>query len=141
LCAPADVHPGPPPFDLESLSLGSNGILESARIGDWSGARGTLARMSAAWRSVQSRKPPPLVAAQLTDAMGKLASAGRARSASAATRSRYALAPGSSPQPGSPATAPRPVPGTRAPRPENPTSADSPAPPPLPAQCAGHLLQ
>jgi hypothetical protein len=83
VAAPADAHPGPPPLDLESLSLGANGILESARIKDWSGANGTLQRMQTAWRSVQARKPPPLVATQLDDALGRLAPAVRAHKAAA----------------------------------------------------------
>jgi hypothetical protein len=83
VAAPTDAHPGPPPVDLDALSLGANGILESARIRDWPTADGTLGRMQSAWKSVQSRTPPPLVAARLDDAMAKLAPAVRARKAAA----------------------------------------------------------
>jgi hypothetical protein len=83
VAAPADARHGPPPPELDSLSLGANGILESARIGDWRGADGTLRRMQTAWAATQTRKPPPLVARQLDDALTRLAPAVRARRAAA----------------------------------------------------------
>jgi len=83
LAAPTDAHPGAPPDDLDALSLGANGILESARIRDWPTATGTLSRMESAWKAMQARTPPPLIARQLDDAMGRLAPAVRAHKAAA----------------------------------------------------------
>ena len=83
VAGPTDAQPGGPPHELDALSLGANGILESARIRDWPTAEGTLARMQSAWKTVQARKPPPLVATQLDDAMGKLGPAVRAHKAAA----------------------------------------------------------
>jgi hypothetical protein len=81
MAVPTDSLPGPPPAELESLSLGANGILESARISDWPGAAATMRRMQAAWKATQARKPPPLVAARLRDSMLTLAAATRRRRA------------------------------------------------------------
>ncbi|HEX9351729.1 MAG TPA: hypothetical protein VF877_10705 [Gaiellaceae bacterium] len=72
LAVPTDALPGPMPTALASLSASAEGILESARIGDWEGAAATLERMNAAWTKLHAGNPPPMVAARLSKSLAAL---------------------------------------------------------------------
>jgi hypothetical protein len=72
LAVPTDALPGPMPTALASLSESAEGILESARIGDWEGAAATLERMNAAWAKLRAGNPPPMVAARLKKSLAAL---------------------------------------------------------------------
>jgi hypothetical protein len=85
LAVPADSRPGPPPAALDGLSSGVEGVLESARVGDWKVTTATLARLQAQWRAVRSGQPP-MVAARLDATLGALARAVRARKAAPVTQ-------------------------------------------------------
>ncbi len=60
-------------------------VFDAAASGSWSAAGTSLAGMNAAWNSWRAgTPPPPLLAAQMTTALGRLASAVNARNVNAA---------------------------------------------------------
>jgi hypothetical protein len=86
LAVPTDALAGPPPAELDTLSTSAAGILESARLRDWEAASATLRRLRIAWTALNTRKPPPMVAAQMSDAIRALTSEVRARRAAPTTQ-------------------------------------------------------
>ncbi len=88
LAVPTDALPGPAPAELEFLLTGASGMLDTVRADppDWKAASATLRRMSAAWNTLQSGKPPRLVAARMSDAMAALGRAASARKPGAASQ-------------------------------------------------------
>jgi hypothetical protein len=79
VAVPTDALRGPPPAQLESLSIAAEGILESTRIGEWKSVSATLGRMTAAWKAVRAGNAPPLLAAHLDGAMNAVTRAVKAR--------------------------------------------------------------
>jgi hypothetical protein len=79
LAAPTDAVPGPPPAELELLSTGAQGILESARVEDPLAVSYTFKRMNAAWTSLRGDKQPPMVTDLMNLAMRALERAVRAQ--------------------------------------------------------------
>jgi hypothetical protein len=79
LAVPVDALHGPPPAELDALAISARAILESARLQEWETAAATVKRMTAAWASLQTAAPPPLIAARMSDALGALTSAVKAR--------------------------------------------------------------
>jgi hypothetical protein len=79
LAMPTDALPGPMPSELASLSESAEGILESARIGDWEGAAATLRHMNAAWKTLRAGNLPRMVAARLSDSLVALTRSMRTR--------------------------------------------------------------
>jgi hypothetical protein len=90
LAVTADALPGPVPAELHLLAVGATAILEAARIGDWESASATLARMSAAWKKLESRAPQ-MVASRLTEALKSLSAATKARKAARAEQAAIDL--------------------------------------------------
>jgi hypothetical protein len=78
LAVPIDALPGPPPAELELLSTGAQGILESARVEDPLAVSTTFERMNAAWKTLRREQQPPLVADTMDVAMRSLQRAVRA---------------------------------------------------------------
>jgi hypothetical protein len=83
---PADAVSAPPPADLASLVIGTEAILESARLRDWPSARATLRRVTSAWGAARRRRQPWLVADRLDTTIATLKRAVHARSPGRATQ-------------------------------------------------------
>jgi len=65
LAVPTDALSAPVPAELASMSESAEGLLESARLGDWESVASTLARMNSAWKTLRAGNLPPMVAARL----------------------------------------------------------------------------
>ena len=92
LSVPADALSGPPPADLESLSIGATAVLESARVDDWEVAAATVERMNAAWKPLLARGQPPLVSARASERLAALTRAVRTRKARVAEQAAIDVA-------------------------------------------------
>jgi hypothetical protein len=79
VAVPVNAAAGPEPAALASMSIGAEGILESARIGDWQAAGATLKRLEATWDAVRTARQPRMVAGRLSTSLGVLARAVTAR--------------------------------------------------------------
>jgi hypothetical protein len=79
VAVPTDALPGPAPTGLQTLSTGAAGAVGSAQAEDWRGATATLARMIGAWGGVRAGGVPPLLEAQMDDALERLDAAIKAR--------------------------------------------------------------
>ena len=86
LAVPTDALPGPMPTELASMSESAEGLLESARLGDWQGAASTLARMNTAWKTLRAGNLPPMVAARLDDNLAALTRSVQARKSAQAAQ-------------------------------------------------------
>jgi hypothetical protein len=72
LAVPTNALPGPPSGQLNFLVTGAGGTLGSIRIGEWKAAATTVRRMRAAWRAVDEKGTPPMIAARMRQALGGL---------------------------------------------------------------------
>jgi hypothetical protein len=79
LAVPADALSEPAPVTLQLLGTGASGMLGSIEGDDWRAAKATLRRTRTAWRTLRRAHQPPLIAASLDAAMGRLAAAVRQR--------------------------------------------------------------
>jgi hypothetical protein len=78
LAVPTDALSGPRPAELARLSTGATGMLGSAQAEDWNGAVATLERMSAAWDELRAGALPPMLEAQMNQALDRLRGAVKA---------------------------------------------------------------
>jgi hypothetical protein len=75
LAVPTDGLREPSPSELTVLATSAAGIFDSTAAEDWAASRATLKHMRQAWASLSARRMPRLVAARMSIALAKLASA------------------------------------------------------------------
>lgn len=73
LAVPTDSLPGSPPAELDSLFNGADDIFDAALAGDWTAAEAALETMTSAWETYQAGTVPPMLQAQMNDALDSLA--------------------------------------------------------------------
>lgn len=69
VAVPADALPGAPPAPLVTLLDGALSLFNSAGAGDWPAASTTAGAMASAWTAYAAGGVPPLLQAQMDDAM------------------------------------------------------------------------
>ena len=79
LAVPTDALAGPPPAELTTCRTGADDVFDAAEAEDWDGARRRSMAMTAAWDGYRRRGVPPLLDAQMSDALASLARRGRRR--------------------------------------------------------------
>ena len=79
LAVPVNALPAPEPVELRTLTVGATAILEAARVADWEGAAATMRHMNAAWSTIRSGSPPPMVSDRMGGGLKTLAKAVNAR--------------------------------------------------------------
>ncbi len=87
LAVPTDALGGPTPVELGSLSTGAQGVLESARSGDWEAATSAVKRMSSDWQALAGDSQPRMVATRLHRDMKVLTDAVQQHTAAAVAQS------------------------------------------------------
>jgi hypothetical protein len=81
LAVPADRLRARVPRGLTLLSRSAPATFDSSQARDWQAARVTTANMRAAWKALQSKRPPRLVASRMSVALAALAEAVAAKQA------------------------------------------------------------
>jgi hypothetical protein len=69
LAVPEDALPGLPPKDLEALSAGGIEIFDAAQAEEWKRAAATVEEMGDAWDRYKEGQVPPMLEAQMDDAL------------------------------------------------------------------------
>jgi hypothetical protein len=72
LAVPEDALPGLPPKELEALSAGGNEIFDAAQAEEWTEAAAKVEEMSDAWDTFKEGQIPPMLEAQMDDALEEL---------------------------------------------------------------------
>jgi hypothetical protein len=72
LAVPIDALPGPAPDEVETLSDGAEAIFELARSGRWQSIAAEAGAMNGAWDAFQATGVPPMLDAQMSDALETL---------------------------------------------------------------------
>lgn len=75
LAVPEDALPGLPPKELETLSEGGAEIFDAAQAEDWEAAAATIEEMSDAWDTFKEGEVPPMLEAEMDDALEELVAA------------------------------------------------------------------
>ena len=75
LAVPTDALSGPAPSELETLSGGAVNIFDTAQSEDWDGVAVSLGAMTTAWEAYRANSVPPMLDAQMSDALASLAGA------------------------------------------------------------------
>jgi hypothetical protein len=85
LAVPTDAASGPPPAELEILSMSSAlDTFDAAHSRDWNTASATVEKMTAAWKTYEAGEVPKLIEPRMTEALAALAKAVDARDAAQA---------------------------------------------------------
>lgn len=92
VAVPTDALPGLPPKELEALYAGAADIFDAAPSGQWETARTTYDEMNAAWQDLKSGEVPPLLEAQMDEALEELTGALEARAAEEARQATIHVA-------------------------------------------------
>ncbi len=79
LAVPTDALPGPVPTEIESLSDGAEEIFELAKTGRWRETAAAAEEMNDAWDAYRATGVPPMLDAQMSDALEALHAAIAAR--------------------------------------------------------------
>jgi hypothetical protein len=83
LAVPTDAATGAVPAELTTLASGVDDISAAVATGDWEAISTTLGTMTTAWETYRAGDVPPLLEAQMSDALDALASAADGRNAPA----------------------------------------------------------
>ena len=86
LAVPTDAATGAVPAELTTIASGVDDISAGAAAGDWEAVSTNLGTMTTAWETYRAGEVPPLLEAQMSDALDALASAADGRNAQATSQ-------------------------------------------------------
>ncbi len=92
LAVPVDAVPGPPPAELTTLTGSALAAYDAAVAQDWTAAAASLATITTAWRAYHTGQLPPMLTAQLSEALDALRVAVEAKDGAQAPHSASDLA-------------------------------------------------